>query len=314
MNYIYWLINKILSLFKKEKKAIVKVDGGFGSTIAQYALGRLFKKFGYNVKYDISWFDYSGMDCDNKFSRKFELLNVFPNLDFKIASKNEINFFKKYFYFQNKNTYIYNETFFEKKNIYADGYYAHWKYFYPVREELMNDFDFSSLTLNQKNQEYFNSINSEENAIGIHVRRGDYVNIGVCILTPNYYISAIKHIIENLKPGQPHFYFFSDDMNWVKENIASKLDDNISYSFVESNDNDSGYIDFYLLSKCKHQVLSNSSFSFWAAFLSQNKGKIVIIPDAWTVKDNHTKDSEVAHIVPGWTTLPCEGLPIETGV
>lgn len=287
------------------------MDGGFGSTIAQYALGRLFKKLGYNTKYDISWFKYSGMDCDNKFSRKFELLNVFPNLDFKIASKNEIDFFQKFFYYSNQNTYIYNEAVFEKENVYADGYYDHWKYFYPVREELIKDFDFSSLKLNQKNQEYLNSINDRKNAVGIHVRRGDYVNIGVCILTPNYYISAINYIIENLKTEQPHFYFFSDDMNWVKENIASKLGDNISYSFVESNDNDSGYIDFYLLSKCKHQILSNSSFSFWAAFLSQNKDKIVIIPDAWTIKDNHSNCSETAHIVPEWTTIPCEGLPIE---
>lgn len=303
-------VSKILSLLKKDKKVIVKVDGGFGSTIAQYALGRLFKKFGYNTKYDLSWFNYSGMDCDNKFSRKFELLNVFPNLDFKISTKGETNFFKKFFYFKNEDTYIYNPSVFEKQYLYADGYYAHWRYFYPVREELIKDFDFSSLKLNEKNQEYLNEINDAEHAVGIHVRRGDYVKIGACIATPNYYISAINYMIENIKTNKIHFYFFSDDMNWVRENITGKLGDNISFSFVEANDNDSGYIDFYLLSKCKHQILSNSSFSFWAAFISQNKDKIVIIPDEWAIPAEDSGGSITAFVVPDWITIPCQGLPL----
>lgn len=297
------LFNYLKKIFKMDKKVIIKVDGGFGSTISQYALGRLFKKFGYNTKYDLSWFDYSGKDCDNKLSRKFELLNVFPNLDLKVSTKIETKFFKKFFYFKNEETYIYNPSVFEKEYLYADGYYAHWQYFYPVREELVKDFDFSLLKLNSKNQEYLDEINNTENAIGIHVRRGDYVNIGACILTPSYYISAINYMIENLKSNKLHFYFFSDDMNWVRENIANELGDNISFSCVEANDNDSGYIDFYLMSKCKHQILSNSSFSFWSAFLSQNIDKIVIIPDIWTL-DNNSKGSETAFVIPGWITIP----------
>ena len=81
----------------------------------------------------------------------------------------------------------------------------------------------------------------------------------------------------------------------------------VSYSFVDINDNDTVYFDLYLMSECKHQILSNSSFSFWSGYLCKNEKKMVIIPDKWTNAGKRTIDSDIANRAPGWIVLPHDG-------
>lgn len=312
------LFKKMLAKFHKRNHndLIVLVDGGFCSTISQYAIGRFFeKKFGVNVKYDLTWFDFNGMDCDGKCKRNFDLLKVFPNLKFDIADPKDVALYKKYFNFYNERAFIYNDNFFGKTTpLYLGGYYVHWKYFDFVKEELLKEIDFSYLesTLSEENKNFLEEINLKENSVAVHVRRGDFVNLGHCFLTPEYFISAMEHIAKTIAPKKPHFYFFSNGMDWVKENIVNKLSDDISYSFVEGNDNDAGYNDLYFISKCKHQITSNSSFSFLGSFLNQNKQKIVIIPDKWyAVPNEYNENSEMCHRIPGWIVWPSEGAVVK---
>jgi hypothetical protein len=97
-------------------------------------------------------------------------------------------------------------------------------------------------------------------------------------------------------------------MDWVKKHIVNKLPSNIEYSFIENNDNDTGFIDLYLISKCTHQISSNSSFGIWGGLLNQNKNKIVVIPDRWYPKTNNFNyGSETAFQFPGWIVIPFEG-------
>lgn len=116
----------------------------------------------------------------------------------------------------------------------------------------------------------------ENNSVAVHVRRTDFLDpkisgysIGICSET--YYTNAIKFISNRVK--NPLFVFFSDDIEYVKTNLKTEN----SY-FAEGN---TGYEDFYLMSQCKHFILANSTFSFWAAALNNSGSKIVCVPEFW---------------------------------
>lgn len=116
----------------------------------------------------------------------------------------------------------------------------------------------------------------ENNSVAVHVRRTDFLDpkisgysIGICSET--YYTNAIKFISNRVK--NPLFVFFSDDIEYVKTNLKTEN----SY-FTEGN---TGYEDFYLMSQCKHFILANSTFSFWAAALNNSGSKIVCVPEFW---------------------------------
>ncbi|HOV15035.1 MAG TPA: alpha-1,2-fucosyltransferase, partial [Spirochaetota bacterium] len=126
------------------------------------------------------------------------------------------------------------------------------------------------------------------NSVSIHVRRGDYVgNIktlnfhGVCEI--DYYIDAINSIKQKVQ--NPLFFIFSDDIEWCKNNIK---DENSIFIDFERDD----YVDMYLMTVCKHNIIANSSFSYWAAYLNQNFDKIVIAPKKWFKDDNQNKRTE----------------------
>ena len=126
-------------------------------------------------------------------------------------------------------------------------------------------------TFEKKLKFVFNS-----NSVGIHVRRGDYVNnlihetIGV-----KYFLDAIKYL--NNEVNFPCFFIISDDINWCKENL---IFENCTYIDFSKNE----FEDFEILKNCHHKIISNSSFSWWAAFLGEENSSITICPKKWTNK------------------------------
>ena len=122
-------------------------------------------------------------------------------------------------------------------------------------------------------------------SVGIHVRRGDYLNIplysGICDLP--YYTRAIEYI--KSKSKNPKFYIFSNDMEWCKINLPVE-----NAVFVEANTGINSIFDMILLSSCKYNIIANSSFSWWGAWLNKNK-KAVIAPTKWY--NNKKRDAAV---------------------
>jgi len=119
-----------------------------------------------------------------------------------------------------------------------------------------------------------------KNSVAIHVRRGDYISnpivnqqFGIC--SAEYYENAIRDIL--LKVEMPEFFVFSDDISWCKDNLNVK-DINIQYITGFKD-----YEDLILISQCKHQIISNSTFGWWGAWLNQNPFKIVIAPKIWYI-------------------------------
>jgi hypothetical protein len=109
----------------------------------------------------------------------------------------------------------------------------------------------------------------------------------------NYYCTAIQYVSERVE--QPHFYVFSDDMAWAKENLKLEF----PCHYMEHNKGAESYNDMRLMSLCRHHIIANSSFSWWGAWLNPGTSKIVIAPKNW-----FAKPADVSDLYPaGWVTL-----------
>jgi len=154
-------------------------------------------------------------------------------------------------------------------NLKLDGYYQNEKYFKEYQNEIFNLYKIDDVTENYLTDKY--KLLKFENTCSIHVRRGNYVerqNVHP-LQTIDYYKQATSIIGEDVL-----FLIFSDDIEWCKINldfIKNKI-------FISGN---LDYQDLYLMSMCNHNIIANSSFSWWGAWLNQNKNKKIIYPSYW---------------------------------
>ena len=155
------------------------------------------------------------------------------------------------------------------------GLFQSEKYFKEIEEVIRNDLKIDSRSFGQECRHYEGRVLTE-NSVSLHVRRGDYINTEfrhVCDI--NYFLNSVEYMKSNLK--SPHFFVFSDDIEWCRKNLNIP-----ECSFVEIKHSKSNpVIDLHLMSKCKHNIISNSSFSWWGAWLNENQNKIVIAPESW---------------------------------
>lgn len=265
---------------------IVRFDGGLGNQMFEWAFAKAIEKStGIKTLMDMSFFK-------KRYARPYEL-GIF-NLDVKKVegfwSNLKIDLMWR---FRRKlrgkrflSTYIYEEPHFEfdpevfnvKPDTYIHGFFQSEKYFTNIEQELRDDFKFKP-TPDEANQAFIDKINST-NSVSLHIRRGDYVQkkryqqkYATCSL--DYYKRGVEYI--GGKCENPILFIFSDDPVWVKENL------NLPYEcvFVDNNCGSKSYEDLRLMSLCKHNIIANSSFSWWGAWLNNNKEKIVIAPKKW---------------------------------
>jgi hypothetical protein len=174
------------------------------------------------------------------------------------------------------------------KNAYIDGYWQSEKYFLPIREQLLKELKPKN-KVSEKTSELEVDIKATQ-SVSIHVRRGDYISIKsnneyyeTC--TAEYYASAITYICEKL--DKPLLYVFSDEPTWFEQNVKT----NYQTVYITHNIGNHSYEDMYLMSLCKHNIIANSSFSWWGAWLNANANKIVVAPKKWfKIKSKNSKD------------------------
>ncbi|MFZ2189840.1 MAG: alpha-1,2-fucosyltransferase [Candidatus Magasanikiibacteriota bacterium] len=262
---------------------IVKLSGGLGNQMFEYAFARAlsFKykqtlfldKTVYKIKtkntprkYFLNFF------CINSFSFVSRILSgmfVFLDLIYKIL-------FRRTFIIKEKLVYKFDDNLKIKKNgiNYLYGYWQSYKYFEDFSEIILKDF-IPKITWIGKLKEMDDKIISS-NSISIHVRRGDYVghqDHEVCNI--EYYQKSINFFQKSCV--SPIFYVFSDGVDWVKDNL--KFND-ATVVFVSGNGFNEAE-ELILMSHCKHNIISNSSFSWWAAWLNKNFDKKVVAPKRW---------------------------------
>mgnify|MGYP000312505225 CR=1 FL=1 len=279
------------------------VDGGFCSVMTKYVLGECFRKnFNLHVSYDLTWFKQNSRDCDGELTRELTFHEVFPGASFEEASTEDIAFYKKYFLYENKKPYKFLEKILGKpRPMYFDGYSENWRYFSQVEDSCRQVFDFGNIALDDENIHVLNKIKSSSSSLAVHVRRGDYVNLGLSHLDVEYYLTAINRVCSCLDE-MPVIFFFSDDMQLVKDTLIPLLPNSVNFHCVEINDVHKGYLDLYLISSCQHQISSNSSFGYWGALLNSNSNKIVVLPKKWLPNTSSARFEgvETAHSYPNF--------------
>ncbi|WP_200847918.1 alpha-1,2-fucosyltransferase [Rhizobium sp. 18055] len=304
-------IGRAESVERRNFLVIVKLLGGLGNQMFQYATGRaVAHRLGVDLLVDVSSFAHYDL-------RRYELGDW--SIPARVANADELNragvtlapptFLRRVGRAlgigQPLNTF--KETSFAydpsilnvTAPLYLDGYWQSERYFSDIAGLLRQDFVLSEQA-DAKNKAMASMIDSAgSHAVSLHIRRGDYVSNqqtaqyhGVCSL--DYYRAAVDHVAQHV--FDPHFFVFSDDLAWVSENL--KLDHPMT--LVDVNNADKGAWDMALMMACRHHVIANSSFSWWGAWLNPHEEKIVVAPRHWFSGATH----DTSHLVPSsWVRL-----------
>ena len=291
---------------------IVQLNGGLGNQMFQYALGRnLSNKNKSNLKVDISFFSTVKVDTP----RVYELHKLSVNEEFATAEdildlkSRRLNLLHKVinkldegrikYTIKEPNLLFHPSILNVRSSTYLQGYWQSEKYFLRIRDILLKDFQVR-IEPDDYNSDLLGKVGSS-NSVSIHVRRGDYISNssaqkvhGTCTL--EYYQDSIEYIKSKIE--NPIFFIFSDDPDWAEKNINTKG----STKYVSRNSSDKNYEDLRLMNSCKHNIIANSSFSWWGAWLNQNTDKIVIAPKRWFADDK--MEAQATDIVPkSWIRL-----------
>lgn len=280
----------------------IKINWWLWNQMFQYAfIKALSIRNNVNFKLDTTWF--------KNYFRSFDLEIL--NIEKKYCSKNEIPFYENIY---SKNKYVnflinktklvirrlnphhfwetqfnYDKNIINIKKWYIEWYFYTEKYFKKHENQIKKDFNFIK-KISKKNIKLLEKIR-KTNSISIHIRRWDYIenkktNQFHWVCSIDYYKKAIKYIEKRI--DKPIFFIFSDDIDWCKKNLQ------INWIFVDWNTWDKSWEDMKLMSECKHNIIANSSFSWWGAWLNSNNKKIVISPKKWV----NNKNINTSDIIP----------------
>ncbi len=265
---------------------IARLKGGLGNQMFIYALGRHL-----SIKNNTKlWLDATYLKLNNIRHNELKYFNIptkeipipfglliLPRIFFKVVrilskklKRDSLHPVQKDYYF--------DKSVLEKNVFVLDYYWLGEDYFKDIGNIIRKDFVLKDKP-NKKNREMLEKINNS-NSVCIHVRRGDLVKKergkeAGRIYSSKYYRDAIKLIARKVK--NPHFFVFSDGLQWAKNNLKTGF----PTTYVGINSPREGYKDLNLMKHCKHFILANSTFSWWAAWLSENKDKIITAPKPW---------------------------------
>ncbi len=282
---------------------VIKLWGGLGNQLFQYAYGyQLAKKTGTTIILDTSWFDKQNLREPEilKLNLKYNGVENYAqkNYDIRLMNSKILNIairIPKYAHYELKKIDYLKESRFRYlqtlndyniSNTYIDGYWQCPKYFDWVRDDLIQLY--VPLGIRDEVISFGNKL-STINSTAVHVRHGDYKSTHrrwysrLKIIGKDYYDEAIK-LMKN-KKMETHYFVFSDDIEGAKtelKNVIGNDLDSVSHYFS----NLSGLEEWYLMSKCQNQIIGNSTFSWWAAYLNLNNNKIVIAPDKYMGNDD----------------------------
>jgi len=247
---------------------IVNLIGGIGNQLFQYAAARYLSHLkSVELKLNLSAFETYKL-------HRYSLRNF--NIKAGVASAEEVS----------DSSFIYHEKSFnfdpQLKELPSDvllkGYWQSEKYFLEIEQLIREELQIL-IPLRALNKAAADEIQDTQ-SVSLHIRRGDYVTNedtlayhGICDLA--YYDRGIKMI--SARVAKPHFFIFSDDPEWAMQNLKTGY----NTTYVTHNNAETNYEDLRLMSLCQHQIIANSTFSWWGAWLNMNREKIVIAPKKW---------------------------------
>lgn len=249
---------------------VSRIQGGIGNQLFQYAYGRhLSLKYKTNFYLDKSFYNYQGLPIRvfslDKFNKTHINFTIEPTRNLPVYKIND--------------TYVYNEAkILNNAHYYLDGYWQSEKYFIESEDVIRDEFTPSDVMMNKLKKTPL----IYTNTVSMHIRRTDYLTSnGYHPVQPiKYYEDAIDIVGE-----YDHIFVFSDDIQWCKDNL--KFNNMI---FMEGFDD---IEDLFIMSMCKNNIITNSSFSWWSAWLNNNPDKKVIAPNNWFGKDANINTSDL---------------------
>ena len=273
-----------------------RIRGGLGNQLFQYSVARsLADQLGVSLGLDIREYNNS-----SKFKMGLANFNIRADLNpvglIKHKKDGKISYVLENL--SGKHKHVYYERFlgFDKNiltkpdNSYLKGYWQTEKYFVKNKVNILNDLKIINRQ-NDKNKTISSEI-ANNTSVSLHIRRGDYISNsaynsthGTCSLT--YYANAVNYLINKIG-GNFKVFAFSDDPKWVSSNLKLPVD----IYFVNNNSSDYNYEDLRLMSECDHNIIANSSFSWWGAWLNKNHNKTVITPSKWYA-DKSAKNADI---------------------
>ncbi len=289
---------------------IIKLKGGLGNQLFQYAAGRaLSLRSGLPLKLDVSGYQsdalrnyrlrFYGIVEDFATETEINRLNP-PKHEFLAWSRLHIGKRFKPFH---RASYIRERWFpFDPEILkisqpaYLNGYWQSERYFSDITDVLVREF--TPTPVPRADNEALAQRMRSSASVSLHIRRGDYVSNPEAqrvhgSLSLDHYRRAVDLMAGRV--AGPHFFIFSDDIGWAAENL------DLAYpaTFVGATGGNADYEDLWLMSQCRHQIIANSSFSWWGAWLNRNPDKIVIAPQRWFAASIDTRD-----LIPsGWLRI-----------
>ena len=277
---------------------IVRLQGGLGNQMFQYAIGRrLALLHQVDLKLDLT--ELLDRTAKSNFTFREYELNAFQ-INSLIAEVEEVSlFYRNDIVSKIKRLFIPAKLIQESSlnfepailnsgnQVYLNGYWQSEKYFESIRTVLLSDFTLRQSFLDKHTaDEGITTIKTQIEttpSVSVHFRRGDYITDsitnsvhGTC--TADYYRNAINLIRQ--KVASAHLFLFSDDPEWLLKN---RLFNDLPTTVVTTSNK---HLDMYLMSLCQHNIIANSSFSWWGAWLNRNPEKLVIAPEKWFANGN----------------------------
>ncbi len=284
---------------------IVQLSGGIGNQMFQFAFVKaiesrqsdvvLFDKDTWFYKESLRFNKKTGLTDDGRCKREFEL-GIFKLPESLFAKEENICQLRKKsilpkairkifgigrykFLVKERKEFCFDEELLNiKTDAYYEGFFQNELYFNNIRDVLLDIFQFPNLDPSDvENIELLNSIENSDNSVFIHVRREDYVNLNMT-LSLDYYKKAVEKIYSLVK--KPHFYVFcAEDPSYIRDNF--KFLNNYELVGIKNNKRNNYWVNMLMMSKCKHAIIANSSYSWWGAWLIKNKNKFVLAPSPW---------------------------------
>lgn len=259
-----------------------QTTGGFGNQLYNYAIGfALAKQYGDNLIIDISPYKFSHRPFVlDQMTISGKVVSLFPpKKDTKLSrmAARALRILATNRYgrckwikerYDTRNQFA-DYNFSHKASLYLEGYWQHYRYFDNYRDLLYKEFQLKEEFISEPCHRLIDQVKNED-SIAVHIRRGDYE--ASWLLNDDYYHDAFNFMNDKLK--NPHYYIFCEDIPYINEHYGYLT----NATFVTGDFSMSDMEEFWLMSKCRHQIIANSTFSWWAAYLNTYAGKIVVAP------------------------------------
>lgn len=263
---------------------LIKMTGGLGNQMFIYALYLRMKSRYKDVRIDLSDMQHYHYHYGYELHRIFDLPKDELTLPQWLKKVLEFLLFRTILERHEHGSLLHYDGPVRWPLVYYKGFYQNLMYFQGHEDEIRRAFTFNVEKASERNRQLVEELEGERNSVALHVRRGDYIKpqfynrIG-CVCQVPYYRRAIDEM-SRLVPDAK-FYVFSEDVEWVRDNLSLPEDT----VFVNWNKGNDSWQDMLLMSCCHHNIICNSTFSWWAAWLNAHADKQVLCPDHWYADD-----------------------------